>query len=491
VFGKFFRSAQSPDDFLSPAARRRRLRLVSLISVAALIGCVLVVLGTLWGRRALRAVYRSTSVTAVTSLVGYGEGHVRYLKAHPNRATQKEEDWFQFRGPGGQGHSAARALPVHWSATENVRWKRQIPGKGWSSPVALGDRIFLTTAIPTGETHELHALALDAGSGEIEWDATVFASLVPEFTGLHGRNSYATPTPLVDGNRIFVHFGPHGTACLNLDGETIWKTRELKYESTLGGAGSPALVDGILIISCDGSDKQFVVGLDANTGKIRWKTNRRPANEERRYAFSTPLVIDVGGKKQVVSSGGYDANSFDPQTGADIWRVNYGGCSTVTRPVFGNGMVYFTAGYSLMFAIHPDGHGDIGKSHVAWRQAKSMPKLPSPLLEGESLYLIEDAGIASCLDALTGKPRWVHRVGGEFSASPLMAAGKIYALDEVGTTTIFAADSKQYVQIAKNSLNQQCMASPGVIDNALLIRTLSSLYRSENEDAAARPSSGS
>jgi outer membrane protein assembly factor BamB len=370
-----------------------------------------------------------------------------------------------------------------------VAWKTAIPGKGWSSPVTSGDRIFLTTAIPLGGTQELHLLELDANSGEIEWDATVFSSLITQFAAIHGKNSYATPTPLIDGDRIYVHFGPHGTACLAMDGTTVWKTRELAYDPNLGGGSSPVLVDGILVINCDGSDQQFVAGVDAKTGKILWRTERQPSNETQHYAFSTPLVIEVNGKKQVVSSGAADANALDPQTGADIWRVHYGGFSTVSRPLFGNGLVYLAAGYSLLMAIRPDGRGDVTNSHIAWKQTRSMPKVPSLLLDTDNLYAIEDSGIAACLDARTGKVRWTHRIGGTYSASPLLAMGKIYALDEDGITIVFAASPKEYVQIAKNRLNEQCLASPGVIDNALLIRTASSLYRIENTDAASRPPS--
>ncbi len=363
--------------------------------------------------------------------------------AESSKVSAGTEDWTQFRGPGGQGHSRAIGLPLHWSRTKNVTWSTAIPGKGWSSPVTAGDRIFLTTAIESGQTHELHALGLDAASGEIEWDATVFDHLDPAIQSLHAKNSYATPTPVIDGGRIYVHFGPHGTACLTQDGETVWKTHELRYDPSAGGAGSPVLVNGILIVSCDGTDKQFVVGLDADTGKIRWKTNRQPSDETQHQAFSTPLVIDVGGKKQVVSSGASDANAYDPETGTDLWKVSYGGFSTVSRPVFGNGFVFLAAGHPLLMAIRPDGHRDVTKSHVAWKQTRSIPKCPSPLLVNDRLYLVEDNGIATCLDSRTGKPRWTHRLGGTFAASPLFASGKIYALSESGDTVVFNADNVQ------------------------------------------------
>jgi outer membrane protein assembly factor BamB len=362
-----------------------------------------------------------------------------------------------------------------------VTWKTPIPGKGWSSPVTLGDRIFLTTAIDTGQTHELHVLGLDGRSGDIEWDATVFDHLDRALSGLHEKNSYATPTPVIDGDRVFVHFGPHGTACLTLDGDTVWKTRELKYEPAAGGAGSPVLVDGLLVISYDGTDKQFVAGLDAATGVIRWKTNREPSREGQRQSFSTPLVIDVGGKKQVVSTGASDANAYDPKTGANLWSVYYGGFSCVSRPVFGNGIVYLAAGFPLLMAVRPDGHDDVTKSHVVWTRNRAIPKCPSPLLVYDSLYLVDDNGIATCLDARSGKPRWTHRIGGSFAASPLFASGKIYILSEEGDTVIFDADPQQYKEIARNKLGEQCLATPAVLDHALLIRTRTSLYRIENQ----------
>jgi outer membrane protein assembly factor BamB len=495
VPGNFFRLRRSADVVSDSARGGSRLKIAIVLAVLALILCAAAAFFSPAVKRAIRSrLYSARRAVTADGITGFGEGHVRRLREHNSRvATEiqltrastnspspQSEHWSQFRGPGGAGHSTAPGLPLHWSQTDNVTWKTPIPGKGWSSPVTLGDRIYLTAAVPEGGTQELHVLELDAASGEIEWDATVFSGLVQQFAAIHEKNSYATPTPLVDGDRIYVHFGPHGTACLTADGGTVWKTRELNYDPGLGPAGSPVLVNGVLVINCDGSDKPFVAGLDADTGKIRWTTNRQPSTEIQHYAFSTPLVIDVDGKKQVVSSGASDANAFDPQTGADIWRVHYGGYSTVSCPLFGSGMVYLASGYSLLMAIRPDGHGDVTNSHVAWKQTRSIPKVPSALLVGDSLYLVEDNGIATCLDSRSGKPRWTHRIGGTYAASPLFAMGKIYTLSEDGDTTIFEANPSQYVQVAKNELNEQCLATPGVIDNALLIRTRSSLYRIEN-----------
>jgi outer membrane protein assembly factor BamB len=392
------------------------------------------------------------------------------------------DDWFQFRGPDGEGHSTAVGLPTHWSTTQNVRWKQPIPGKGWSSPVCVGNEIFLTTAVPEGKSHSLHTLGLDAVTGKILWDVPIFDHLVTERAKIHAKNSHSSPTPIAEGGRLYVHFGTHGTACLTLDGKVLWKTQELVYQPNHGSGGSPVLVDGLIVVSCDGSDLQFVAALDADSGKLRWKKDRPACDVPKKFAFGTPLVIEFQGRKQIVSPGANWVVAYEPETGNEIWRVRYEGYSVVPRPVFGNGLVYLSTSFdsSQLLAIRPDGHGDVTNSHVAWKQSRSMPYTPSPLLIGEDLYIISDAGIASCLDAKTGKPRWTHRIGGSFSASPIVAEDHIYVLSETGDTTIFSATPKRYVEVARNKLDERALASPAVIDRGLLIRTAGALYRIEN-----------
>ncbi len=392
------------------------------------------------------------------------------------------DDWFQFRGPDGEGHSTAVGLPTHWSTIQNVRWKQAIPGKGWSSPICVGHQIFLTTAVPAGSSHSLHAVSLDAVTGKILWDVPVFDRLVPERARIHAKNSHSSPTPSAEGGRLYVHFGTHGTACLSLDGKVIWKTRELVYQPNHGSGGSPVLVDGLLVVSCDGSDVQFVAALDANTGHLRWKKDRPPCDEPKKFAFGTPLVIEVQGRKQIVSPGANWVVAYEPETGNEIWRVRHEGYSVVPRPVFGHGLVYVATSFdsSQLLAIRPDGHGDVTDSHVAWRYTRSMPSTPSALLIGDDLFLISDAGIATCLNAKTGKVHWTHRVGGKFSASPFVAEGHIYILSESGETTIFQASPVRYIEVARNQLDEPALASPAVIDRGLLIRTAGELYRIEN-----------
>jgi outer membrane protein assembly factor BamB len=311
---------------------------------------------------------------------------------------------------------------------------------------------------------------------------TVFDRLVAERARIHSKNSHASPTPVAMDGRLYVHFGTQGTACLSYDGKVLWKTRELVYQPNHGSGGSPVLVDGLVVVSCDGADIQFVAALDANTGKLRWKKDRPACDELKKFAFGTPLVIDVSGRKQIVSPGANWVVAYDPPTGDEVWRVRYEGYSVVPRPVFGNGLVYLATSFdsSHLLAIRPEGRGDVTDTHVVWKQSRSMPSTPSPILIGENLYLISDAGIASCLDATTGKPHWTHRIGGRFSASPLVAEDRVYVLSESGETTIFRATPDRYVEVARNTLDEQSLASPAVIAQGLLIRTTGALYRIEN-----------
>lgn len=394
-------------------------------------------------------------------------------------------DWPEFRGPSHQGISAATGLPVNWSETSNVTWKTAIPGTAWSSPVAKGDRIYLTTAVPTGNgspaPQSLRVLCLDANSGETIWNFEAFEQPGGEEIQIHQKNSHASPTPIVDGDLLYVHFGPHGTACLKLpDGDLVWRTRELLYRPTHGTGGSPALADDLLIICCDGQDEQFVVALDKYSGEIRWKTPR-DTTPQKGFSFCTPTIIDAGGRSQAICPGSDAVFAYDPRTGKEIWRVRYGnGYSVVPRPVYGHGLLYICTGFGdeRLLAIDPTGTGDITESHVKWTLERAVPKSPSVLLVGNELYFVDDRGIATCLDARTGKIHWQERLGGKFSASPLYADGRVYFQDESGTTIVIKA-SREFAEVARNELagDERTFASFAVVDNALLLRSEGHLYR--------------
>ncbi len=282
-------------------------------------------------------------------------------------------DWPEFRGPGGQGHSDARGLPLTWSESTNVKWKSAIPGKGWSSPAIQGDRIWLTTA--TEEGRSLRAISVNIKSGAIVQDVEVFRVSKGQ---IHQKNSQASPTPVLDGDRVYVHFGAYGTASLSASGEIIWKTR-LEYDNGRHGpGGSPVIYDDLLIVSCDGQDIQFVVALDKITGKVRWKKAR-----QGHQAYSTPLVVRLPAGDQVISPGAFRAIAYEPRTGKELWQVKYGdGFSNVPRPVFGNGVVFICTGFQQpsLLAVRVDGRGDVTKSHIAWTLNRGVSLTPSPLL---------------------------------------------------------------------------------------------------------------
>ncbi len=393
--------------------------------------------------------------------------------------SARAEDWTAFRGPTGQG-VVAGALPTEWDGKKNVVWKQAVPGNGWSSPIIHAGRVYLTAAVPAekGDDLSLKALAFDAATGKPLWDTEVFTQNAKSAPRIHGKNSHASPTPLTDGKKLYVHFGHQGTAALDFDGKVLWKNRDLKYSPVHGNGGTPILVDDALIFSGDGADKQFVAALDRNTGKELWKTDRK-TTVGKKFSFSTPLLITVDGKKQVVSPGPGAVIAYDPASGKELWKVRYGdGYSVVPRPVYGHGLVFLSSGYDTpkLLAIKPDGQGDVTDTHVAWTMTKGAPLTPSMVIAGDELYAISDQGIASCVDAKTGKVHWQERVGGAQSASPLLADGKVYFLGEDGNGIIVKA-SKEYEVVSKNPLKERTLASAAASDGALFIRTEKNLYR--------------
>jgi outer membrane protein assembly factor BamB len=398
------------------------------------------------------------------------------------------DDWPQFRGPTAQGTSTATGLPVEWSAAENVAWKVPIPGKGWSSPVLVKGAIYLTAAVPVEEkdaagkpkkkiSRTLHAIRLDATTGKIVWNVEVFKQDGITAPRIHGKNSHASPTPIVDGDRLYVHFGHQGTACLDLSGKVIWTNREIKYPPVHGNGGSPALVDGALVFSCDGAKDPFVIALEASSGKVRWKTPR-VCDAGKKFAFCTPLVISVAEKSQVILPGVDAVVAYDPASGAEMWRVSYTGYSVVPRPVFAHGLLFISTSFDSpsVMAIRPDGSGDVTKTHVAWKMKKGAPHTPSMLVVGEALYMVSDRGVATCVDAKTGKVHWQERLGGNYSSSLVYADGRIYFQSEKGKGTVVEA-STTYRKLATNDLKERTLASYAVGDGALFIRSDKHLYR--------------
>lgn len=394
-------------------------------------------------------------------------------------ASLPAEDWREFRGPTGQGRYEGKGLPIEWDTTKNVAWKTPIPGKGWSSPIVLNGRVYLTSAVTAKDSKDvsLIALCLDANTGKISWQTEVFLQDGAKAPKIHGKNSHASPTPITDGKHLFVHFGHQGTACLDLNGKIVWKNTEHRYNPVHGNGGTPILADGRLVFSADGGNTQFVIALDVQSGETIWKTPRKGIKGNK-FSFSTPLLIQVKNTAQIVSPGSDAVVAYDPIDGKELWRSTYDGYSVIPRPVFGHGMVFVSSGYNtpVVYAIRVDGQGDVTKTHVAWSTNKGAPHTPSMLLHGDELYMVSDRGLASCIDAKTGKIHWQERVGNAYSASPFYADGKVYFQSEDGMTHVVKA-STTFELLATNKLGEKTFASYAVADGAIYLRTETQLYR--------------
>jgi outer membrane protein assembly factor BamB len=391
------------------------------------------------------------------------------------------DNWPQFRGPDGDGRTGATGLPLKFGESEHVKWKTPIHGKGWSSPVIWENQIWVTTAPEDGK--QLSAVCVARDSGKIVHEVVVFE--VPEPAFCHPMNSYATPTPVIEEGRVYVHYGSAGTACLDTStGKTIWTRQDLPCDHFRGPASSPILYRNLLIVNFDGFDLQYVVAFDKQTGKTVWKQNREldytGVDGDNKKAYGTPAIIEVDGEPQLISPAALATFAYEPLTGKELWRVRHGGMNVSARPLFGHGMVYLNtgAGGDKMLAVKLGGHGDVTPSHIVWKHAPGAPTRPSQLLVGDLLFMISDTGIASCLDAKTGEQIWQQRLDGKYSASPIYSEGRIYFFSEEGEVPVIEA-SREFKVLAVNKFDAGFMASPAVSGKALFLRTKSHLYRIE------------
>ena len=397
-------------------------------------------------------------------------------------------DWPQFRGPDGQGHSDAKGIPVEWSEEKNVKWKMPVPGQGFSSPVISGGQIWMTSSEMEGKS--LHAICLDLATGNLLHNIEVITT--DDAGPRHRLNGYASPTPVLDEKYVYVHFGPRGTVCLNRNGKIIWKNTGFKYNVIQGGASSPILHGDLLLLTCDGIDFQFIVALEKETGKVRWKQPRahlEAAAKKRSIAkmsYSTPLIQSINGKNQLVCSGADHVAAYDLGTGRELWWMPYDGFSIVGRPSYGNSLFYVVGSirqdHFCVYAVRP-GDGQLKPDEIVWKYSKSVPHVPSPLLVGREIYFVHDGGVATCLDALTGQPLWQERLGGNHDASPIEIRNRLYFLNREGKATVLTAGRKFEV-LATNQLEGTFKASPAVADGALFLRNESHLYRIESTKAA-------
>ncbi|MCP5516014.1 MAG: PQQ-binding-like beta-propeller repeat protein [Verrucomicrobiales bacterium] len=404
-----------------------------------------------------------------------------------------ERQWPQFRGPRGDGTSLAREVPVAWSEATNLAWKVALPGRGRSSPVTDGGRIWLTTALEEGvertrigpddmqtaEHVRLHAVCLEAEDGGIVWNELLFD--VPHPDPVHWLNSWATPTPVLEGDRLYCDFGTFGTACLvAATGARLWETR-LPLDHQVGPGSSPVLFENLLILVRDGRDAQYVTALDKATGKAVWRTERPPidvGSPNLKKSFSTPLLVRADGKTQLIAPGAHWVVAYDPRTGNEIWRVNHGrGFSIGTCPSFTRGLTVIGTGCMRadMLAIAVDGRGDVTEDHVRWRTPRQVPVMSSPVAVGAELYWVSDRGVASCVDAGTGENCWQERLGEDHLASPLFAEGRIYFFGQQGAATVVRA-GRAFEPLATNRIEGTVIATPAVTDGRILLRTDTHLY---------------
>lgn len=402
-----------------------------------------------------------------------------------------DDAWWQFRGPSGTGLVKSETLVDHWTETKNIAWKTAIHDRGWSSPVIAGEHLWMTTATRSG--HKLYAICVDKANGTIIHDLHLFDVESPQ--KITDENTYATPTPVVFNDRVIVHFGTYGTACLDAKtGKTLWQRRDLNcdHEVNAGPASSPTIIDGKIVVHVDGRDFQYIIALDPATGQTIWKTERSrdftgiPVNQ--RKAFCMPYEFSHEGVRQIVSPGGRAIYSYD-LNGKELWRVDHRGFSVAPRPIYGNGMVFslIDRDNPELWAIRVDGRGDVTNTHVAWKEYRSMPQRCSPVLVNDLLYLVNREGIATCLEASTGELVWRERLSGRFSASPIYNKKYLYFFNEDSEAYLIKPGRKFTLTKTNALYPQRLLASPAVDGDALIVRTKDFLYRIETGKTNPNP----
>lgn len=391
--------------------------------------------------------------------------------------TTAQENWPEYRGPSGNGHAVGANLPVEVDPQQDVKWKTPIHGKGWSSPVVWGNQIWVTTATEDGKT--MSAICVDLSTGKKRFDKVIHENESPEFC--HPVNSYASPTPVIEKGRVYLHFGSYGTTCLDTQtGEKIWERKDLKCDHFRGPASSPILFDGLLIVAFDGFDVQYVVALDKLTGKTVWKTQREityPSdNGDLKKAYGTGAIFEVNGEPLLVYPSAVATIAYRPKTGVPVWTVYHGGMNASARPVRTKlGLVILTNGMGRMIAVNPDGSGDITNTNIAWTSTKSVAKKSSQLVVGNRIYMVSDKGVVSCFDPSTGEPVWQERVKGSFAASPIFDGDKILAFSDDGVIYTFKPGA-QFELLGKSKLGDGFWSSPAVVGNQMILRSMSHLY---------------
>lgn len=423
------------------------------------------------------------------------------LAALPVRADESlNAAWPQFRGPHADGTAEAKGLPVSWSEEKNVIWKVPVAHKGWSTPLVLDNQIWLTSALENGKEFFVHCF--DRTTGELKHEARLFTSETPEPLG-NDLNSYASCTGFLEKGRVFVHFGSYGTACLDTATfKEIWRRTDLPCRHYRGPGSSVFPWKDTIILTMDGVDLQYLTALEKSTGKTVWKTDRntefddldgsgKPTSEgDYRKAYSTPILIQIGGKPQIVSTGSRATVAYEPDTGKELWRVRYKGFSNASQPVWINDLLVLNTGHgkAVLQAYHitPETKGDI-TDKLVWESTKYIPTRSSPVVAGGLIYVMADNGFISAVDPKNGELLFSERSAGACSASPTFADGHVYFCNERGDTMV-VEPGREYKLLSRNTLEAGIMACPVAVGNELILRTKTHLYKiGEKSPAPAAP----
>jgi outer membrane protein assembly factor BamB len=397
-----------------------------------------------------------------------------------------EDNWTHFRGTQMNGWADTKSAPVEWSADSNIDWKAEVRGTGFSSPVIYGNQIWLTSAADDGK--EFFTFCYDFETGRQLDEKTIFKSDSPQ--RIHSTNSYATPTPCIEDGFVYVHYGSFGTACIDTRSfDIVWKRDDLPCEHMQGPASSLILHKNLLIVHLEGTKDPYVVALNKRTGETVWKSVRPAEIYDKlqpvyRKSYQTPIVINAGGKELLISNSAYMCFAHDINTGEVVWTVEYGYDSTVSQPLYWNGMVFVNSGWIFLdntpsftrqYAVDPTGKGDITKTHVKWVYEDEVPQIPTPVIVDGKMYMVHDRGMVTCLDIETGNPIWKEKLSGNFNSSPVYAAGNIYFFSVKGDCTIIRpGDSFQKVK--ENSIGEIVKATPVFVRGKLILRTGKNLY---------------
>lgn len=398
-----------------------------------------------------------------------------------NNCFAQNNNWTHFRGSNLNGIANVDKPPLKWSDDSNIKWKTEIHGKGWSSPVVFDNQIWVTSAKEDGS--ELFAICTDFQTGNIIHDIKVFTPA--DVPGKHSVNTYATPTPCIEKNFVYVHYGSLGTACIRTsDGSIVWKRTDLKCEHAQGPGSSPIIYKNLLILHYEGTDVRFIVALDKATGKQIWRSDRPeepyvPLTKIGRKSYVTPLIINVKGRNLLISNGSAVCIAYEPETGKEVWRVVRGAESTISMPFAEKGVVFFYTGYMIdkdgsdfseLMAVNPDGRGDITGTNVLWKKRVERLQLLTPVIKDGLIYTVDTKNNLMCLEASTGNEIWTSRLKANFNASPVYAAGNIYLFSIKGETLVIKEGRKLEI-VAQNQIKDQIWATPAFLRNSIILRT--------------------